>query len=57
MGILALHVQVSGNLSPYIDRFQDALVEQIQVIFQKRGYQVVYFTNGQVLTPAQKHQM
>ncbi|WP_104628500.1 HpaA family protein [Helicobacter bizzozeronii] len=57
VGILAPHVQVSGNLSPYIDQFQDALVEQIQTIFQKRGYQVMRFTSGQVLTPAQKHQM
>lgn len=57
VGILAPHVQVTNNLKPYIEKFQEALIGQIQEIFQKRGYQVVRLPNAEALTPAQKHKM
>ncbi|WP_104732389.1 HpaA family protein [Helicobacter salomonis] len=55
VGILAPHMQVSDNLKPYIAQFQEALLSQIQEIFQKRGYQVLHFTTREALTPAQRH--
>ncbi|WP_104749856.1 HpaA family protein [Helicobacter cynogastricus] len=57
IGILAPHIQVSENLQSYAQQFQEALVKQIQDIFQKRGYQVVRFTEAQALTPEQKHKI
>ena len=33
VGILTPRIQVSDNLKPYIDKFQDALINQIQTIF------------------------
>ncbi|WP_120945868.1 MULTISPECIES: HpaA family protein [Helicobacter] len=57
IAILTPHIQVSENLQAYIGKFQDALVKQIQDIFQKRGYQVAHFTDAQTLTPEQKHKI
>ncbi|BCZ18289.1 Neuraminyllactose-binding hemagglutinin [Helicobacter sp. NHP19-003] len=57
VGILAPHIQVTDNLTPYIDQFQDALINQIAEIFQKRGYQVVRLTTEKAMTPEQKHKM
>ncbi|WP_163532918.1 HpaA family protein [Helicobacter suis] len=57
VGILFPHIQVSDNLKPYINRFEDALASQIQEIFQKRGYQVVRLPNREALTPDLKHKM
>ncbi|CRF41669.1 HpaA family protein [Helicobacter ailurogastricus] len=57
VGILAPHIQVTNNLAPYIDQFQNALVGQIKEIFQKRGYNVELLSTEQALTPEQKHKM
>ncbi|GMB96425.1 HpaA family protein [Helicobacter sp. NHP22-001] len=57
VGILAPHIQVTDNLTPYIDQFQDALVKQITEIFQKRGYRVVLLSTEKAMTPEQKHKM
>nr|WP_265341732.1 HpaA family protein [Helicobacter heilmannii] len=57
MALLDPHIQVSGNLQPYLDQFQDALAKQIQDIFQRMGYQVVHATNAKALTPEQKHKI
>ncbi|GAA8481021.1 HpaA family protein [Helicobacter pylori] len=54
VGILAPHIQVSDNLKPYIDKFQDALVNQIQTIFEKRGYQVLRFQDEKALSAQDK---
>ncbi len=50
VGILTPHIQVSDNLKPYIDKFQDALANQIQTIFEKRGYQVLRFQDEKALS-------
>ncbi|AFI05347.1 HpaA family protein [Helicobacter cetorum] len=50
VGILVPHIQVSDNLKPYINQFQDALVNQIQSIFEKRGYQVLRFQDKNALS-------
>ncbi|WP_120944068.1 MULTISPECIES: HpaA family protein [Helicobacter] len=55
IGLLAPHMQVSDNLKPYVAQFQEALLDQIQEIFQKRGYQVLRFSTRQSLSAAQKH--
>ncbi|WP_121020975.1 HpaA family protein [Helicobacter vulpis] len=55
VGILLPHMQVSDNLKPYAGQFQEALLDQIQEIFQKRGYQVLRFSTRDALTAAQKH--
>ncbi|CRF50713.1 putative paralog of HpaA [Helicobacter heilmannii] len=57
IALLDPHIQVSGNLQPYLDQFQDALVRQIQDIFQRMGYQVVHVTNAKALAPEQKHKI
>ncbi|BEG58197.1 hypothetical protein NHP21005_18850 [Helicobacter sp. NHP21005] len=57
VGIFAPHIQVTDNLAPYIDQFQDALINQITEIFQKRGYQVVRLSTEKAMTPEQKHKM
>ncbi len=54
VGILAPHIQVSDNLKPYIDKFQDALINQIQTIFEKRGYQVLRFQDEKALNAQDK---
>ncbi|MGL2811080.1 HpaA family protein, partial [Helicobacter pylori] len=54
VGILAPHIQVSDNLKPYIDKFQDALANQIQTIFEKRGYQVLRFQDEKALSEQDK---
>ncbi|WP_104749273.1 HpaA family protein [Helicobacter cynogastricus] len=54
VGLLAPHMQVSDNLKPYVQKFQDALLNQIQEIFQKRGYQVLRFTSKDALTAEEK---
>ncbi|MGN8532432.1 HpaA family protein [Helicobacter pylori] len=54
VGILAPHIQVSDNLKPYIDKFQDALINQIQTIFEKRGYQVLRFQDEKALSEQDK---
>ncbi len=54
VGILAPHIQVSDNLKPYIDKFQDALANQIQTIFEKRGYQVLRFQDEKALSAQDK---
>ncbi|WQT41045.1 HpaA family protein [Helicobacter pylori] len=57
IGILAPHIQVSDNLKPYIDKFQDALINQIQTIFEKRGYQTLFFKDESALTLQDKRKL
>ncbi|WP_187916250.1 HpaA family protein [Helicobacter pylori] len=57
VGILMPHIQVSDNLKPYIDKFQDALANQIQTIFEKRGYQTLFFKDESALTPQDKRKL
>ncbi len=57
VGILAPHIQVSDNLKPYIDKFQDALANQIQTIFEKRGYQVLRFQDEKALSAQDKRKI
>ncbi|ANH48059.1 HpaA [Helicobacter pylori] len=57
IGILAPHIQVSDNLKPYIDKFQDALVNQIQTIFEKRGYEVLHFQDEKALSAQDKRKI
>ncbi|GAA9023901.1 HpaA family protein [Helicobacter pylori] len=57
VGILAPRIQVSDNLKPYIDKFQDALVNQIQTIFEKRGYQVLHFQDEKALNAQDKRKI
>ncbi|WP_187934616.1 HpaA family protein [Helicobacter pylori] len=54
VGILVPHIQVSDNLKPYIDKFQDALANQIQTVFEKRGYQVLRFQDEKALSEQDK---
>ncbi|GAA8905749.1 HpaA family protein [Helicobacter pylori] len=57
VGILAPRIQVSDNLKPYIDKFQDALINQIQTIFEKRGYQVLRFQDEKALSVQDKRKI
>ncbi|GAA7147348.1 HpaA family protein [Helicobacter pylori] len=57
VGILVPHIQVSDNLKPYIDKFQDALANQIQTIFEKRGYQVLRFQDEKALSAQDKRKI
>ncbi|WQS28167.1 HpaA family protein [Helicobacter pylori] len=57
IGILAPRIQVSDNLKPYIDKFQDALINQIQTIFEKRGYQTLFFKDESALTLQDKRKL
>ncbi|WP_208353496.1 HpaA family protein [Helicobacter pylori] len=57
VGILTPRIQVSDNLKPYIDKFQDALVNQIQTIFEKRGYQVLRFQDEKALNAQDKRKI
>ncbi|WRG87949.1 HpaA family protein [Helicobacter pylori] len=57
VGILVPRIQVSDNLKPYIDKFQDALVNQIQTIFEKRGYQVLRFQDEKALSAQDKRKI
>ncbi len=57
VGILAPRIQVSDNLKPYIDKFQDALVNQIQTIFEKRGYEVLHFQDEKALSAQDKRKI
>ncbi|WQW22583.1 HpaA family protein [Helicobacter pylori] len=57
VGILAPRIQVSDNLKPYIDKFQDALINQIQTIFEKRGYQVLRFQDEKALSAQDKRKI
>ncbi len=57
VGILAPRIQVSDNLKPYIDKFQDALANQIQTIFEKRGYQVLHFQDEKALNAQDKRKI
>ncbi|GAA7365932.1 HpaA family protein [Helicobacter pylori] len=57
VGILTPHIQVSDNLKPYIDKFQDALANQIQTIFEKRGYQVLRFQDEKALSVQDKRKI
>ncbi len=57
IGILAPRIQVSDNLKPYIDKFQDALVNQIQTIFEKRGYEVLHFQDEKALSAQDKRKI
>ncbi len=57
VGILAPRIQVSDNLKPYIDKFQDALANQIQTIFEKRGYQVLRFQDEKALSVQDKRKL
>ncbi|GHP69829.1 neuraminyllactose-binding hemagglutinin [Helicobacter pylori] len=57
VGILAPRIQVSDNLKPYIDKFQDALINQIQTIFEKRGYQTLFFKDESTLTLQDKRKL
>ncbi|WQT02540.1 HpaA family protein [Helicobacter pylori] len=57
VGILAPRIQVSDNLKPYIDKFQDALINQIQTIFERRGYQVLRFQDEKALNAQDKRKI
>ncbi|GAA7993834.1 HpaA family protein [Helicobacter pylori] len=57
IGILAPRIQVSDNLKPYIDKFQDSLINQIQTIFEKRGYQTLFFKDESALTLQDKRKL
>ncbi|RKV26913.1 neuraminyllactose-binding hemagglutinin [Helicobacter pylori] len=57
VGILAPHIQMSDNLKPYSALFQDALRRQIQAIFEKRGYQTLFFKDESALTPQDKRKL
>ncbi|MGT0070306.1 HpaA family protein [Helicobacter pylori] len=57
IGILVPRIQVSDNLKPYIDKFQDALINQIQTIFEKRGYQTIFFKDESALTLQDKRKL
>ncbi|GAA7614245.1 HpaA family protein [Helicobacter pylori] len=57
VAILVPHIQVSDNLKPYIDKFQDALANQIQTIFEKRGYQVLRFQDEKALSAQDKRKI
>ncbi len=57
VGILVPRIQVSDNLKPYIDKFQDALINQIQTIFEKRGYQVLRFQDEKALNTQDKRKL
>ncbi|MUU51603.1 neuraminyllactose-binding hemagglutinin [Helicobacter pylori] len=57
VGILMPRIQVSDNLKPYIDKFQDALANQIQTIFEKRGYQVLRFQDEKALNAQDKRKI
>ncbi|GAA6893829.1 HpaA family protein [Helicobacter pylori] len=57
VGILAPCIQVSDNLKPYVDKFQDALANQIQTIFEKRGYQVLRFQDEKALSAQDKRKI
>ncbi|GAA9406077.1 HpaA family protein [Helicobacter pylori] len=57
VGILAPRIQVSDNLKPYVDKFQDALINQIQTIFEKRGYQVLRFQDEKALSAQDKRKI
>ncbi|GAA7665562.1 HpaA family protein [Helicobacter pylori] len=57
VGILVPRIQVSDNLKPYIDKFQDALINQIQTIFEKRGYQVLRFQDEKALSVQDKRKI
>ncbi|GAA8653799.1 HpaA family protein [Helicobacter pylori] len=57
VGILAPRIQVSDNLKPYIDKFQNALINQIQTIFEKRGYQVLRFQDEKALSAQDKRKI
>ncbi|MCH4598987.1 HpaA family protein [Helicobacter pylori] len=57
VGILVPRIQVSDNLKPYIDKFQDALANQIQTIFEKRGYQVLRFQDEKALSAQDKRKI
>ncbi|GAA9994607.1 HpaA family protein [Helicobacter pylori] len=57
VGILVPRIQVSDNLKPYIDKFQDALINQIQTIFEKRGYQVLRFQDEKALSAQDKRKI
>ncbi len=57
IGILAPRIQVSDNLKPYIAKFQDALVNQIQTIFEKRGYEVLHFQDEKALNAQDKRKI
>ncbi|GAA7197451.1 HpaA family protein [Helicobacter pylori] len=57
VGILAPRIQVSDNLKPYVDKFQNALANQIQTIFEKRGYQVLRFQDEKALTAQDKRKI
>ncbi|GHP74099.1 hypothetical protein VN0235_13300 [Helicobacter pylori] len=48
---------MSDNLKPYIDKFQDALANQIQTIFEKRGYQVLRFQDEKALSVQDKRKI
>ncbi|EJB42210.1 neuraminyllactose-binding hemagglutinin precursor (NLBH) family protein [Helicobacter pylori Hp A-4] len=57
IGILAPRIQMSDNLKPYSTLFQDALRRQIQAIFEKRGYQTLFFKDESALTPQDKRKL
>ncbi|MGL2737692.1 HpaA family protein [Helicobacter pylori] len=57
VGILVPRIQMSDNLKPYSALFQDALRRQIQAIFEKRGYQTLFFKDESALTPQDKRKL
>ncbi|WP_104706077.1 HpaA family protein [Helicobacter bizzozeronii] len=54
IAILTPHIQADENVQPYIGQFQNALVKQVQEIFEKKGYNIIHLASAQNLTPEQK---
>ncbi|CAJ99595.1 HpaA family protein [Helicobacter acinonychis] len=57
IGILAPNIQMSANLKSYSALFQNALLDQIQSIFEKRGYQTLSFKDENALTSQDKKKL
>ncbi|WP_104744182.1 HpaA family protein [Helicobacter acinonychis] len=57
IGILAPNIQMSANLKSYSALFQNALLDQIQSIFEKRGYQALSFKDENALTSQDKKKL
>ncbi|WP_104686517.1 HpaA family protein [Helicobacter felis] len=55
IAILDPHIQADENVQPYIQKFQNALIKQVQEIYQKKGYNIIRLASAQNLTPEQKN--
>lgn len=52
--ILPPHIQADENVKPYIAKFQNALVAQIQWNSPKKGYTIIRIDSAKDFTPTQK---